>query len=61
MTLRELTLSNERWYLDTPLLIISRSKSQKCVLTVEEILANKIRNAKVIRFSDSSIYVIEEE
>lgn len=61
MTLRDLILANEEWYLDTPLLVID--SDIKRAMTVEEILGNdeigNIGIRTVISFNRSTIYLTE--
>ena len=59
MTLRELVIANERWYCDTPLLIIDSGNDIKRAMLVEEIFKNdEIADSAVISFKRSTIYVI---
>nr|DAG58201.1 MAG TPA: hypothetical protein [Caudoviricetes sp.] len=58
MTLRDLVLANEQWYLDTPLLVID--SDIKRAMTVEEILGNdEIGIRTVISFNRSKVYLTE--
>lgn len=58
MTLRELVIANERWYCDTPLLIIDSTDNIKRAMLVEEIFKDdEIADRTVISFKRSTIYI----
>lgn len=58
MTLRELVIANERWYCDTPLLIIDSEDDIKRAMTVKEIMENdEIFIRTVISFYRSTIFI----
>lgn len=59
MTVRELVIANERWYCDTPLLIIDYGEEIKRAMTVEEIIkCDDIADRIVASFKRSTIYTI---
>nr|DAL06094.1 MAG TPA: hypothetical protein [Caudoviricetes sp.] len=58
MTVRELVIANERWYCDTPLLVID--SSDKRAMTVEEIFnGDDIADRIVVSFNRSTIYILK--
>lgn len=62
MTVRELVIANERWYCDTPLLIIDYGDEIKRAMTVEEIFnCDDIADRTVSSFKRSTIYTIKEQ
>lgn len=60
MTVRELVIANERWYCDTPLLIIDIGDEIKRAMTVEDIIkCDDIADRTVSSFKRSTIYTVK--